>query len=125
MDGLEQETARQLAKPPIDRAPVAEMDRQHPPAAARSHEIAHRVDHFPELDLAGPSPAARLGHQRTEPLPSLIRQIRWIALGLLRDGGHPASLLWRPHPELQSHHHPDQNPNQEFPNGLLQSEFAR
>ncbi len=34
MDGLEQESSRQFSEPAIDRAPVPEMDRQHPPTAA-------------------------------------------------------------------------------------------
>src|SRR6185312_6135739 len=102
VDGLEQEPARQLAEPGVDRLPGAKMDRQHPPAATRTHQVAHRVDHLPEINFARPTPTTRLGHQRCDLIPLLVRQIRRVTLRLLRDLGHPATALFCPHPEHES-----------------------
>jgi hypothetical protein len=55
---------------------AAEVDRQHPPAAPRTNQVAHRVDHFTEINLSRTAPTPRLGHQWCHPLPLLIRQIR-------------------------------------------------
>ena len=121
VDGLEQEAPRQLAEPAVDRLPRAEMDRQHPPTAARADQIAHRVDHLAELHLPRTAPTPRLGHQRRDLLPLLVRQIRRVALGLLGDLGHPATALLCPHPELESQ--PTLRPislSGDFPNSLLE-----
>lgn len=111
MDGLEQEAARQFAEPAINRPPMAKVDRQHPPAAARTHHIAHRVDDLAEIDLARPAKRSWLRHQRRDPRPFLVRQIRRIPLGLPGDLGHPASGLICPHPKCESHSTLKRNPS--------------
>lgn len=103
VDGLEQEPARQLPERAIDRLPRPEMDRQHPPAAARTDQITHGVDHLAELHLARPPATPGLRHQRRDLLPFLVRQVGRVALGLLGDLGHPATALLCPHPKLESH----------------------
>lgn len=103
MNGLEQEPPGQFPEPAIDRAPMPEMDRQHPTAAAGSNQIAHRVDHLAEFDLARAPRASRFGHQWRDALPFLVRHVRRITLRLAGNLGHAASMLWRPHPELESH----------------------
>lgn len=102
MDSLKQETAHQPAEPPVDRLPRTEMHRQHLPAAARAHQIAHRIDDLMQVHPSAPATACRFGHQRGDPLPFLVRQARRIALGLSGDVGHPATGLLRPHPKLES-----------------------
>lgn len=99
-----------LCKPAIDGSPMTEMHRQHPPAAARAHQIAHRIDHFAELDFARTPSAPGLRHQRRDPRPFLIRQIRRVALGLSGDFGHPAPLLACPHQKCESHSQQNRNP---------------
>ena len=84
---------RQLAEPVMDRASMTEMHGQHSPAAARAHEIAKGADDFAKLDLARLPPASGLRHQRRDPRPFVICQIRGVALGLLGDPGHPARLI--------------------------------
>src|SRR5690348_15278400 len=126
MDRLEQEAPRQLAEPAINRPPVTEMHWQHPPAAARAHEITHRVDHFAKFDLTRPAPASGFRHQRRDPLPFLVRQIRRISLGLSGDPGHPASLLACPHPKCESYSLRYRNPRlAQFSNRLLAGGIAR
>src|SRR5450631_785604 len=99
VDGWEQKAPRQFAEPAVDRLPGPEMDRQHPPAATGTHEIAHSVDHLPEINLSGTAATSRLG--------------------LLGDLGHPAAALFAPHPELESQTEPPRNPpTPDFPNGL-------
>ena len=120
VDGLEQKAAGQFPEPAVDRAPMTEVDRQHSPAAARAHQIAHRIDHLPELDFPRTPPPSGFGHQRRNALPFLVRQVRRVALGLLRDLGHPATALLGPHQELGSQPSTKQNPaHTDFPNGLL------
>ncbi len=99
-------------KPPAPEVVLwpAAQPRPAPPAAARAHQVAHRVDHLPELHLARPTTATRFGHERRNPLPFLIRQIGRITLRLSGDPGHPAPLLWCPHPELESQPALDRNP---------------
>lgn len=119
MDRLEQQTPRQPAKPTVDRPPVTEMHRQHPPAAARAHEIAHRVDNFAKLDFMGLALASGLRHQRRDPLPFFVRQVRRIALGFPGDPGYSALLLMCPHPKYESHSQLDRNPKlDQFSNRL-------
>jgi hypothetical protein len=103
VDGLEQESAHQLAKPPINRLPGPEMDWQHLPAASRADQIAHRIDH-----LAGPATPRRLWHQRCA---FLIRQVRRVALGLPGNLGHPATALLRPHSKLEAQIQSSRNPS--------------
>lgn len=67
------------------------MDRQHSPTPTGAAQIAHGVDHLPEINLARTAATPRLEHQRRQLLPLLARQIRRIALGLLGDLGHPAT----------------------------------
>src|SRR5215203_6591744 len=88
----------------LDGSPVPEVDRQHPPAATRTDQVAYRVDHLPELDLPRAPSTPWLGHQRRHPLPFLVRQVRRVALGLAGDLAHAATTLLCPHPELESHH---------------------
>src|SRR5271156_7048958 len=102
MDGWEQEASRSSPEPAVARLPRSKMDRQHPPAATRSHQVAHRVDHLPELDLSRTPAASRLRHQRCNLTPLLVRQIRRVALRLLGNPGHPPTALICPHPELES-----------------------
>src|SRR5215469_6918278 len=78
------------------------MDRKHPPAATRTDKVANCVDHLAEIDLARPATPARRRHQRRDPLPFLIRQIRRVALRLLGDLGHSTPALLRPHRQLES-----------------------
>src|SRR5260370_16718955 len=115
MNGLEQEATSQLAEPAVDRLPRPKVDGQHSPTAARADQISHGVDHLAELNLSRTAPTPRLGHQRRDLLPFLVRQIRRIALGLLGDLGHPATALLCPHSELESQPHLRSNP---FPTGL-------
>ena len=103
VDSLKQKAPGQLAEPTIDRLPWSEMHRQHPPAAARAHQVAHRVDHLTELDLPRTAPPPGLGHQGRNLLPLLVRQVRWVTLRLLGNLRHPATTLLCPHPELESH----------------------
>ena len=102
VDGLEQEAPSQFAKPAVDRAPMAEMDRQHALTSARADEVADRVDHLAERDLARTTSPPRLGHERGDHRPLLVRQIRGVALRLPGDLGHPATALLAPHPKLES-----------------------
>ena len=62
---------------------------------------------FTEPAIHG-APVAKVHRQHP---PFIVCQIRRVALGLSGDPGHPASLLWRPHPELESHpaHFPNRN----------------
>jgi hypothetical protein len=90
------------------------MDRQHPPAAARTDKVANRIDHLTEVDFARTSTPPGLGHQRRDPLPFLVRQIRRVTLRLLRDLGHPATALLRPHQQLESFHRCVGNPFHRF-----------
>src|SRR5215471_18458002 len=78
------------------------MDRKHPPAATRTDKVANCVDHLAEIDLARPAAPARRRHQRRDPLPFLIRQIRRVALRLLGDLGHSTPALLRPRRQLES-----------------------
>ena len=111
VDGLEQEAAHQLAKPPINRLPGPEMDRQHLPPASRADQIAHRIDHLAQIHLTGPATPRRLGHQRCDPLPFLIRQVRRVALGFPGNLGHPATALLCPHPMLEAQTRSAGNPS--------------
>lgn len=86
--------------------------RQHPPAAARTDQIAHGVDHLAEVNLARTPAPAGLRHQRRDLLPLLVRQVRRIALGLPGDLGHPPTALLCPHPELESQPTTPRNPCQ-------------
>ena len=111
VDGLEQEAAYQLAKPPINRLPGPEMDRQHLPPASRADQIAHRIDHLAQIHPAGPAAPRRLGHQRRDPLPFLIRQVRRVAFGFPGNLGHPATALLCPHPRLEAQTRSAGNPS--------------
>jgi|GEM_PF-7102407 len=51
MDGPKQKPPRQFAEPALVRWSVAEVDRQHAPAAARADPIAYCVDHLAELNF--------------------------------------------------------------------------
>src|SRR5579859_4276233 len=73
VDRLEQEPPGQFPKPAVDRLPSAEMDRQHAPAAARAHQISHRVDDLAKIHLPRPTPTPRLGHQWRDLLPLFVR----------------------------------------------------
>lgn len=53
--------------------------------------------------VSRPSTPSGVRHQRRDPLPFLVRHVRRIAFHLAVDPGHPAPLLWRPHPELESY----------------------
>src|SRR6476660_5231194 len=90
------------------------MDRQHPPAAARTNQVAHGIDHLAEIYFSRSPPATRLGHQRRNLLPLLVCEVRRIALDLLGDLGHPATALLCPHPELESEIRPQRNPPPPF-----------
>src|SRR6185295_17354797 len=90
------------------------MDRQHPPAAARTNQVAHGIDHLAEIYFSRSPPAPRLGHQRRNLLPLLVCEVRRIALDLLGDLGHPATALLCPHPELESEIQPQRNPPRPF-----------
>ena len=117
---LNQKAARQLAKPPVDRTPVAEMNGKHSPTAARAHEKPGGVHHLAELDFPRTASVPGIGHQRREPLPLFIRQIRRVTLRLPGDLGYSPALLGCPHPKLESQLQETGNPSlTEFPNGLL------
>src|SRR6476659_307276 len=98
------------------------MDRQHPPAAARTNQVAHGIDHLAEIYFSRSPPATRLGHQRRNLLPLLVFEVRRIALDLLGDLGHPATALLCPHPELESEIQPRRNPPSPFSKRSLSSE---
>jgi hypothetical protein len=101
VDGLKQKAPRKFTKPAIDGSPMTKMHRKHPPPAARAHQVAHRINDLAEFDLARPPAPTRLRHQRRDPLPLLVRQIRRITLRLPGNLGHPAPGLTCPHRELE------------------------
>jgi hypothetical protein len=76
VDRLKQKSPRQFAKPAIDRLPSPEVDRQHPPPASRTDQVANRVDYLPEIDLpraASPCVPRPRGDEPSEQ-PGLILQ---------------------------------------------------
>src|SRR6478736_8645948 len=101
------------------------MDRQHPPAAARTNQVAHGIDHLAEIYFSRSPPATRLGHQWRNLLPLLVCEVRRIALDLLGDLGHPATALLCPHPELESEIQPQRNPPRPFSKRSLRAIFER
>lgn len=102
VDRAKQEQANEAAKPPVNRLPRRKMHRQHPPFAARTHQVADRIQDLPQVDTLLATRSRSPRQQRRYRRQLLVRQITGIALGLALDPAMPVTALAGPHPDSES-----------------------
>ena len=97
---------RQLAEPAVDRTPMPEVGRQHAPAAARTDQITHRVNHLADTTTstwlgpgvrAGASSGAIASHVLIRQVATVIARLTsswrsWPSGRRLMLGPHATSL---------------------------------
>ncbi len=115
VDRAEQQVPDEPAKPPANCLPRAEMHRQRPPAARAARHVADRVQHLARVHRGLPPTLRRLRHQRLQPRPFLVRQVRRVTLRSPSRLGHPATGLSGPRPGLKQ---PQPSRHKPFSNGF-------
>ena len=91
VDRLEEEPPHEAAKPPVDGPRGRKILWQHAPPGAGARHVTDGVQNLAKIGRRFASALGRLRQERSHPLPLLIREIGRVALGLLRDIGHPAT----------------------------------
>ena len=113
VDRVEQQAPNEAPEPPVHRLPGREIAGQHPPAAARTNQIADRVNHLPQIGFSRSTPTPRMATTaRSPPTPHRSDRsgIAWSSFRSWPCGRGSAC----PHPQLESRQSPRRYPPRRF-----------